>query len=130
MEASSCSFLFMTSHPYIPLHFMEIIFALVSLFGAKPQTSLRALLLRACACTHERCPPTRTYVASFPGLLPPSPLRMLASDNYAWVLWRENIISRDACRDCHKASLCGAVKLGKFYVSRGKHHVIKCSRPP
>ena len=24
---------------------------------------------------------------SFPGLFPPSPLRMIASDNYAWVYW-------------------------------------------
>ena len=56
-----------------------------------------------------------------------SPLRMLASDNYAWVyLLREKawyviitrgsifgeglvILSCDACRDCHKASSCGAV---------------------
>ena len=52
-------------------------------------------------------------IDSFPGLLPPSPLHMLASDNCAWVyVWREKawyILSRDACRDCHKASSCGAV---------------------
>ena len=78
-----------------------------------------------------------------------SPLRMLASDNYAWVYLRRRearpggsletrpspsstracsvsynyaweyfrrqkawyILSRDACRDCHKASSCGAVSL-------------------
>ena len=48
----------------------------------------------------------------FSGLLPPSPLRMLASDNYAWVYLRRvyiYILSSDACRDCHKASFCGAV---------------------
>ena len=33
-----------------------------------------------------------------------SPLRMLASD-YA----STDILSRDACRNCHKASSCGAV---------------------
>ena len=39
---------------------------------------------------------------------------MLASDNYAWVYLRREkrpgekyILSRDACRDCHKASSCG-----------------------
>ena len=56
---------------------------------------------------------TRARLASFPGLLPPSPLRMLASDNYAWVYLRREkawyILSRDACRDCHKASSCGVV---------------------
>ena len=55
----------------------------------------------------------KKMVASFLGLLPPSPLRMLTSDNYAWVYLRMKkawyILSRDACRGCHKASSCGAV---------------------
>ena len=33
--------------------------------------------------------PVWSALASFPGLLPPSPLRMLASDNYAWVYYSE-----------------------------------------
>ena len=54
-------------------------------------------------------PKTDPLLASFPGLLPPSPLRMLASDNYAWVYLRRPswyILSRDACRDCHRARCC------------------------
>ena len=47
------------------------------------------------------------------GLLPP-PRACSVSYNYAWEYFRRQqdcwyILSRDACRDCHKASSCGAV---------------------
>ena len=58
-----------------------------------------------------------TGLASFPGLLPPSPLRMLASDNYAWVYLRREktwyILSRDACRDLRRMT----------FTSGGSHFI-------
>ena len=54
---------FMKWHPYIPLHFIEMIFPLVPhifLLGQSPRVARARTYIRVCACG-QRPPPTTTY---------------------------------------------------------------------